>query len=277
MAQRTCEIDGCGRPRIGRGWCETHYRRWQRLGAPDAPLTQMSRGLACSIEGCDKPVNARGWCRAHYGRWRSTGSADSPPRRATRDPICTVEGCDKKHMAGVFCSMHRYRMQQHGSTDKPPSRPRPDTSAIRCLVPECDRPFFQNLGRNTDRPACRRHYRRWQSNPTADIARPVRGEGIKKSTTAEGYVVLAFGDGTQQREHRYVMERHLGRKLFPNENVHHLNGVRHDNRIENLELWVKSQPCGQRVADRVVDALDILHWYAPHLLADGGVTLPLAV
>jgi HNH endonuclease len=57
------------------------------------------------------------------------------------------------------------------------------------------------------------------------------------------------------------MEEILGRYLMPTESVHHRNGVRDDNRPENLELWTRPQPTGIRVADAVAWANEIVERY----------------
>lgn len=107
---------------------------------------------------------------------------------------------------------------------------------------------------------CTKHYSRnlRHGDPLIILNAP-RGSGYINDS---GYKVI-YVDGIEYREHRYIMEKHLGRKLFGNENVHHLNGIKTDNRIENLELWVKTQPCGQRAEDLVKFAQEILAKYGP--------------
>lgn len=68
------------------------------------------------------------------------------------------------------------------------------------------------------------------------------------TVNAYGYVTKCVG-GKKVGMHRLVMESMLGRPLLKGESVHHKNGVRHDNRPENLELWVTSQPPGQRLGE----------------------------
>lgn len=91
--------------------------------------------------------------------------------------------------------------------------------------------------------------------------------GAGRYVSQKGYVIVrstekrARGDHKWVPEHVMIMEQHLGRKLLSHENVHHKNGQRDDNRIDNLELWSTSQPSGQRVEDKIQWCLEFLRQY----------------
>ena len=62
-------------------------------------------------------------------------------------------------------------------------------------------------------------------------------------------------------EHVLVLEDLLGRHLVAGETVHHRNGVRDVDRVEDLELWTRPQPSGIRARDAVARAREVLARY----------------
>jgi hypothetical protein len=81
---------------------------------------------------------------------------------------------------------------------------------------------------------------------------------------ANGYVNVLVGKectGTSQiymLEHRYIMEQHLGRKLAKYETVHHKNGDRSDNRVENLEVKASRHGPGVEPIEQILKLVEHL-------------------
>lgn len=119
--------------------------------------------------------------------------------------------------------------------------------------------------------ACRATFRRTSYQQKNSAQEPTRRIG------RWGYVRLLIPgkNGEPSRdvlEHRYVMEQVLGRELRKEETVHHINGVRTDNRPDNLRLFTSNHGPGQEVDDQVRWAIEILELY-PEFAARAGARL----
>lgn len=100
-------------------------------------------------------------------------------------------------------------------------------------------------------------YAYWRANPAEHPSLRNR-TAFAEATDASGYIWVYVPGRGKVRQHRLVLEQVLGRRLDPWETVHHKNGDRSDNRLENLELWTGKQPSGVRAQDALAARLEDL-------------------
>jgi HNH endonuclease len=140
---------------------------------------------------------------------------------------------------------------------------------LTCIV--CDKLFEQKRSNNTQycHHKCKKlaASRKFKGLPIHGPRKHIHGSGY---ITKTGYRLISKMNhpnsikgkrSGQIMEHVFVMSCYLNRPLHKHERIHHKNGIRDDNRIENLELWSHSHPPGQRVEDKIAWCKEFLDTY----------------
>jgi endogenous inhibitor of DNA gyrase (YacG/DUF329 family) len=208
----------------------------QRFCSKECGYKSKHKPLWANCKTCGKEFDAR----VHNGTPRIYCSRECSHRGretafAANCPICGDEFKTTEYRRsqgkGYFCSHKCYSLSKSGNT--------------ACL--QCGKEFRVNGKRTANAKYCSMQCR-------------TKASWQRQKADKQGYINVRV-DGGVKKHHRYVMEQFLGRELLKTEYVHHKNGIRNDNRIENLELWSRCQPPGQNVQDQVAWAKQILELY----------------
>lgn len=248
----------------GRSYCSRKCYfdgREARDAAQRVELTCAQCGEAFVVKGKQK-ASAQRYCsrKCQYDAARVRGVV--PERKPDRALVC--EECGEAFVVSAratqarFCSdrcwQASYRRRKAEARPGRAPRVAPDR---RCE--NCGESFQPHPGASAARFCSKACYH--------EHGRGERAAAFKGGRTinSQGYVRVLV-DGRYRAEHRVVMERKLGRSMLPGESVHHRNGVRDDNRPENLELRIAAHPSGLTVDEAVAHAVEVLERYAPERL-----------
>lgn len=223
----------------GRKYCSGTCRKERRL----APLPASRTPVNFTCKECSKPFTMMESYLAAYRK------------KFDRDPLFCSMPCSSANLKKVADERNRFKCLQCGVEQ---DRRRKPGGRIYAQQKFCSRKCKGDHQRDSA----------WKRFDSGNVKRHMKRHGymwISVPSTETGVKSAIL-------EHRYVMSRHIGRDLTADETVHHLNGIRSDNRIENLELFNSRHGPGQRVVDKVQFAIEILIQY-PEFARSAGYEL----
>lgn len=214
-------------------------------------MTNSNPEIKCTLTDCDNPHKGLGFCDKHYQRFKKYGD----PNKYTEylpSVILKCDKCDKefKRRRSALSKNGNYCSKECFYTKRP---------SFVCIW--CGNEFRGRMGGKKS------HRRNIYCSHKCQHAHTRERAIGNKSRDQAGYVLIhqpyhpAANCQGRVMEHRLVMESIIGRSLFRDETVHHINGIRDDNRPENLELWSSSHPPGQRVEEKLAWAKEIIDRY----------------
>ena len=243
---RNCSVDIRHLTRTARYCQDTCRREMQTRLRLERTL---NRHLARSCDECAKPISADRSpkaivCSTECLKRRSEGLRQAALPCSIY--ICEAPSSARTGLYAGLCPAHAWRKKHNKDMDAPIQA---WTKSAVCSYGSCGRKVRAMT-------LCASHY---EMDRFGLPLRPIGTKSNGRLATVEygtqrvtkgGYIRVKTSNGWQ-REHTMVMEQYLGRTLLEHELVHHKNGQRDDNCIQNLELCTYSQPPGQRVSDKL--------------------------
>ena len=276
---KSCSVNGCTNAFYGRNFCKKHYIYARRGAIPH----RINDWRKCRIYDCKRAVVTGELCLVHHKRIMVCGDPMKTKYRKIGSGTISSGGYIQKYLPGHPCGdkrgltmehravmseilgrhLTRHEKVHHKNGDKQDNRienlelwsvGHPKGQRALDLVDRA-----KEILKSYEKKCC-------PSTSNTRLLEVMHDLNTKGKITKNGYKMIRRpGEGSQSSgyimEHRYVMQLVLGRHLTRKENIHHKDGNKLNNDLNNLELWTVSQPCGQRVSDLVLWAKKILKNY----------------
>lgn len=219
-----CSIDSCNRKMNAKGLCLMHYKRMRRYGDPLMVRRVYNIGSECRLNSCHEASIQNGYCRKHYNNWRREGDPEISLLKRYRNETCLVSDCENPtDKAKGLCSKHYTRLKRHSNVH---TMLHARYNGESCEIAECESKAYS-------KKLCQLHYNR--ISLTGEVG-PLHARHAPPGDGYEDSYKRIKVDGKWVKEHRYIMEQSIGRKLNDEEVVHHKDRDKYNNSIANLQL-----------------------------------------